>query len=68
MILRCHPERAQRVEGPLFPQKSRSDHLVQMQNCDCWQPKGSFDSSLRSSLRMTRPSINNPAEGAPFKA
>jgi hypothetical protein len=39
-----------------------------MQNWDCWQAKGSFDSSLRSSLRMTLPFMNNPAEGAPFKA
>src|ERR1035437_7466136 len=68
MNVMCHPEQSARkefptrvvcgsggrgVEGPLLPQKSQRGRLAQQQSWDCWRPKGSLDSSLRSSLGMT---------------
>jgi uncharacterized protein with ATP-grasp and redox domains len=40
-------------KDPYSCKKSRCGRLAQQQVWDCWRPKGSFDSSLRSSLRMT---------------
>jgi len=34
----CHPERAQRAEGPLLQQKSELGRLAQQRKSDCYQP------------------------------
>ena len=60
----CHLERAQRVEGPLSQQDHKSGCAAQQEIRDCWRAKGSLDSSLRSSLRMTKQKIRSSTHGA----
>ena len=46
-------------KDPYSCEKSQCSRVAEHRVWDCWRPKGSFDSSLRSSLRMTHYLLNH---------